>query len=345
MVCPGDESAVCLGSEARRPSLFQGDGLCLLSLGILSWSVTDRPNPAIHVRLNPATTSSSPPGLWERREGVGYGFGSSFSGAALSGSGIGDALKAGISSAVIAGITAGATYQVGTIFDAELGISGGYAKKLVAHGIIQGTASAASGGKFEHGFIGGAIGEFGVSAFGPIGGIIAAGTAAEIGGGKFANGALSAAFVYVFNHAAHSDNSAAATNLTSEGRIFAGSRVEFAEGVGLKLKIFGLTIELENRVTLFGAELQPDSTLKLVTPSETREISVSFLKGIKVSYDLKHGTFSETFNFKQISISDAAVLQFSGTGFGFSFTGQVNINEALAVAGEAMPCCHRGGRE
>jgi len=83
----------------------------------------------------------------------------------------------------------------------------------LAHGALQGGLTEATGGEFRHGFYAG----FASSALaGPVSGLapggttgqtvaaaVVGGTASAIGGGKFANGAVSGAFTYMFNHAAH----------------------------------------------------------------------------------------------------------------------------------------------
>jgi hypothetical protein len=131
--------------------------------------------------------------------GAGFGFGSSFAGSLLSGRSIGDSLLAGLKGGVIGGVTAGLTFGVGSI-----GISGaaGFAVKTVAHGVVQGFATMAQGGRFEHGFLAGMMGKIG-GHFGLVGSIVAAGTISEISGGKFMNGAVSGAFVYLFNEGFH----------------------------------------------------------------------------------------------------------------------------------------------
>lgn len=90
--------------------------------------------------------------------------------------------------------------------------AGQTATKMLLHGLVGGTASAANGGKFGHGFISGAasggsedivFGIFGVGdSMLPARVVVAAvigGTASALGGGKFANGAVTATFVWMFN--------------------------------------------------------------------------------------------------------------------------------------------------
>lgn len=86
-----------------------------------------------------------------------------------------------------------------------------YFVRAAGHGILQGSANAAMGGKFQDGFIGAAAGSL-LPSFQPfpgqVGGLInraiVGGTAAALGGGKFANGAASAAFSYLFESMAQS---------------------------------------------------------------------------------------------------------------------------------------------
>lgn len=80
--------------------------------------------------------------------------------------------------------------------------------KTIAHGVVGGVTSVARGGKFQSGFLGGAVGEFAAPLTRSLpGGMPVAvmanagvgGAAARLGGGKFADGAMSAAFVYLYN--------------------------------------------------------------------------------------------------------------------------------------------------
>jgi hypothetical protein len=78
---------------------------------------------------------------------------------------------------------------------------------IAAEAAIGGAGSVAEGGDFLSGAIGslgGALGELSGGGFMVRTAIAAAagGTAAEIGGGSFENGAISAAYTYMFNHAA-----------------------------------------------------------------------------------------------------------------------------------------------
>lgn len=143
--------------------------------------------------------------------GAGAGFGSGFAGSLLNGGSIGDAFKAGAIGAVVGGISAGIAHGIGTMAS-DLGW--GWETQAAAHGVAQGGMSEAMGGEFRHGFYAGYFS----SAFASSGSMnrvpgdvagktvasaIVGGTASAIGGGKFANGAMSGAFTYLFNHAAH----------------------------------------------------------------------------------------------------------------------------------------------
>lgn len=106
-------------------------------------------------------------------------------------------------------IAAGSVYIAGKIGD--LGLSRGMGS--LAHGMSQGALTAAGGGRFGDGFLGGFFGHLsgGMPLFdNPIASTIQVaiigGSAAKIGGGSFANGAISAAFVHLFNALAHGDN-------------------------------------------------------------------------------------------------------------------------------------------
>jgi len=130
--------------------------------------------------------------------GAGFGFGAAFTGTLLHGGSFSQALRAGLKSGLIGGVTAGLTFGVGHVFFEGLPSFVGSVTKVIAHGAVQGLATMAQGGKFEHGFLSGIFGKLGAR-FGFIGSVVAAGTAAELGGGKFMNGAVSGAFVYLFN--------------------------------------------------------------------------------------------------------------------------------------------------
>ncbi len=85
--------------------------------------------------------------------------------------------------------------------------SPGHIKKIFAHGIVGGTSSKLSGGKFMHGFLSAGVTQAAAPQLSLIpkgpGRVIAAsivgGTASKLGGGKFANGAITGAFSRMFN--------------------------------------------------------------------------------------------------------------------------------------------------
>jgi hypothetical protein len=98
---------------------------------------------------------------------------------------------------------------------------GYHAGEFLAHGLVGGLVSVASGGRFGSGFLAG-----GVSSFAPAptpgqsweetfdGTTVSAilgGAGSALGGGKFANGAVTGAFAYLFNDLAHPSNQIVAT--------------------------------------------------------------------------------------------------------------------------------------
>jgi uncharacterized ParB-like nuclease family protein len=134
--------------------------------------------------------------------------------ASLNNANIGDALFAGLSAGAMSLMGAGLAMGVGDVFGStakflnELGRS-------MAHGSTQGIMRLAQGGKFEHGFLAGAVSSLGGSAMastnaGGAAKIITSsaigGTAEAIGGGKFANGAVTGAYTMLFNHITHPQN-------------------------------------------------------------------------------------------------------------------------------------------
>lgn len=144
--------------------------------------------------------------------GIGAGFGSSFAASLLNGGSIGDAFKAGVIGGIAGGVTAGLLHGVGGASWAKGKFgSAGWARKALAHGLIQGGMQEATGGEFRHGFYAGvavgatedAIGNWarGNRAKGVTAAAVVGGTASALGGGKFANGAVSGAFSYMFNWA------------------------------------------------------------------------------------------------------------------------------------------------
>lgn len=151
--------------------------------------------------------------------GAAGGFAGAMVGSLLQGASFGDALMAGFQGAVIGFISAGVSYGIGTAFSQGVTVGGqalgevaSHAVKAVVHGGVQGLLSMAQGGNFTSGFLAGAFGSMaGYTAqnmqLGFVGGLVyssvVGGTASVLGGGKFANGAVTGAFVYLFNEAAH----------------------------------------------------------------------------------------------------------------------------------------------
>lgn len=143
--------------------------------------------------------------------GAGFGFGSAFAGSLLNGGSIGDALKAGVIGAVVGGISAGIASKIGDFAASHEWFAG--TGQNLAHGVLQGSLTEATGGEFRHGFYAGFSGSALGSSVGTLFGgtrtgnlfaaAIVGGTASAIGGGKFANGAVAAAFTQMFNHSGH----------------------------------------------------------------------------------------------------------------------------------------------
>jgi RHS repeat-associated protein len=137
--------------------------------------------------------------------GAATGFASTVTGTLLAGGNIGDAFKAGIKGAVIGGITAQLTFGVGEYVKNPF-------ERAIAHGLVQGGASSAEGGKFIHGFYSGALVagtsdwrqlNFTSRTSRVIAASVTGGTASELSGGKFANGAVSGAFIQMYNDDKH----------------------------------------------------------------------------------------------------------------------------------------------
>lgn len=158
--------------------------------------------------------------------GAAAGFASNVTGTLLNGGGLGDALKSGLKGAVIGGVSSGLTYGVGSLAELPIGNelpwritatqqAQAIGIKIIGHGLVQGTMSEVSGGKFANGFITGAIsggtgklvddlGDYGmrVAASAIIGGV-----SSELSGGSFTNGAVTGAFIRMFNDELHNQNS------------------------------------------------------------------------------------------------------------------------------------------
>lgn len=139
--------------------------------------------------------------------GAASGFSSSVTSTMLAGGSFGDALKAGIKGAVIQGVTAKLTFAAGHKWQATMNSS---SLKTLAHGVIQGGATKAQGGKFIHGFYSGVATAATSSRVDRLQGYtskvaasaVVGGTVSEISGGSFANGAISGAFVRMYNDGA-----------------------------------------------------------------------------------------------------------------------------------------------
>jgi hypothetical protein len=145
--------------------------------------------------------------------GAAGGFAGGFAGSLLNGGSLGDAFKAGIIGGITGAISAGIATKIGD-FAAMKGHEwfSEYGLNHAAHGISQGLITEATGGEFRHGFYAAALTS---AVAGPISrnikgvplqtaaAAVVGGTASAIGGGKFANGAVSGAFTYLFNQAAH----------------------------------------------------------------------------------------------------------------------------------------------
>jgi RHS repeat-associated protein len=176
--------------------------------------------------------------------GAASGFASNVTSTLLAGGNLGDALKAGIKGAVIGGISAVLTYGVGQNTYDRLGNShvtdgSNVFQKSIAHGVIQGTSSVASGGSFISGFLSGAAStgsELGTnhitSYYGRLtAAAVVGGTTSTLSGGNFANGAVNAAFVQMYNAEAETGRRAAKEYLGK----FSYGTVGFVVSEGLSL--------------------------------------------------------------------------------------------------------------
>ncbi|HEY5047032.1 MAG TPA: RHS repeat-associated core domain-containing protein, partial [Rhizomicrobium sp.] len=128
--------------------------------------------------------------------------------------GISGAITTGsLKGAVLGGLEAEAFYQVGSALQSATGsMSYGAqtATTMVAHGMVGGLFSIGQKGGFGSGFLAAGIGAAADTPeleTGPVGDIViqatAGGVGSILGGGKFANGAVTGAFGYLFNRAAH----------------------------------------------------------------------------------------------------------------------------------------------
>jgi RHS repeat-associated protein len=130
----------------------------------------------------------------------------------LSGGNLGQILR----SAAIAGATAAAFFEVGSLtygpahaspaFDSSNFNAANYAENVAGHALVGCASSAASGGSCQSGALSGAV----TAAAGPlingqpfgvalVENAVLGGAASVAGGGKFANGAITGAFGYLFN--------------------------------------------------------------------------------------------------------------------------------------------------
>lgn len=177
--------------------------------------------------------------------GAATGFTGAYTSVSLAGGSSSQALKAGLKGALIGAATAAATYGIGDMADAAYGGEKGafeaapwaadkyaiFGAKIIGHGIVQGAAAEANGGKFEHGFLAGAFTE----AASPLiaetpGGIygrtlsaaIVGGTASSLGGGKFANGAIAGIMTHLYNREGH----------MKKEELSAGGGDDFLKGLG-----------------------------------------------------------------------------------------------------------------
>jgi RHS repeat-associated protein len=131
---------------------------------------------------------------------------------AVAGGFVGGSIATGtLKGGVIGAFTAGAFYGVGSLAQAH---NWGTIRRTLAHGVVGGGSSAASGGRFQSGFMSAGFTQFASPVIGTAPGdvvgrtmvaAVVGGTASEIGGGKFANGAVTGAFSRLFNDESHSD--------------------------------------------------------------------------------------------------------------------------------------------
>jgi hypothetical protein len=135
----------------------------------------------------------------------------------LSGGNLGQMLKAGL----IAGATAFAFFEVGDLTPGAAHAMGSsqfdpaaYVENVAGHALVGCGSSVASGGSCQSGALSAAV----TAGAGPlingqnqvaslVANSVLGGVASVAGGGKFANGAITGAFGYMFNQAAHSGNS------------------------------------------------------------------------------------------------------------------------------------------
>lgn len=161
------------------------------------------------------------------------GFATSATSSLLNGGGLGSALQSGLRGAVasaastaISAANVQLTSLVGDVFDHPTEL-GNFAQKSIAHGIVQGVATAADGGKFINGFSAGAattVAELGSNSLGITNNtarmaiaMTAGGTASDLTGGSFVNGAKSGAFIHMYNEINYSQSTGEITQTLSDG--------------------------------------------------------------------------------------------------------------------------------
>ncbi len=140
------------------------------------------------------------------------GFLGQFYGAYIDGASFNQALVAGLKGGAIAQVTAGISAGVGTSIDPLKSFWGKELLRAHLHGISNGLIRQGLGGKFWHGYASGAISSYagGLSqrwnldvVGGTIVSAVAGGASEAISGGNFQDGAITGAYTYLFNHAAH----------------------------------------------------------------------------------------------------------------------------------------------
>ncbi|RDB07849.1 LamG-like jellyroll fold domain-containing protein [Runella aurantiaca] len=180
--------------------------------------------------------------------GIASGFAGSFVGALANGAGFGGAIQAGLQGGVWGGLTATVTFGIGSVFGKEGLLSNAKFLKPVTHGVTQGLFSKAQGGAFSGGFWAGFAGDIAGGAM-PQGNITIAktiisatigGTVSDLTGGDFGNGAISASFVYLFNHAQHQEGNSNTSDSNNSDQIAKATSIggnsleiykEFLEGI------------------------------------------------------------------------------------------------------------------
>ncbi len=169
-----------------------------------------------------------------------------------------------------------------------------YLAKSVAHGVVGGVRSVASGGKFGPGFLSAGFTQLASPAIGRIGGdgaggasarVIAAavvgGTASKLGGGKFANGAVTGAFLWMYNHERR-DGRAHEHEPCPEGPLMCRAADTGGVGYGRKTTFFGFSEEAKwGRYKCFGqgghcSFVGPGDGENLYGVVETKRYSLAF---------------------------------------------------------------------